>query len=242
MIKLLSESYARLWKSKVFWLCLCFMLAFSVYVMLSEGLFPSAGGVDSFDSLYMSYSQILGFCCAVFASLFLGTEYSDGTIRNKVVIGHTRARIYLANLTTVFVAALWMMAAWFVGGLIGIPLFGAWENVPGCIVNFVISLFTTAAFAAIFTLVAMLCTNKAVSAVISILLFLCLSAFAGSISSEVVRDLLPTGRVLWILGNDLGGSARMLFGAVMLPLLGSALITAAFTSAGILLFGKKDLI
>ena len=34
--------------------------------------------------------------------MFLGTEYSDGTIRNKIIVGHTRVRIYLANLNVIY--------------------------------------------------------------------------------------------------------------------------------------------
>ena len=41
------------------------------------------------------------FFCLILAagiSLIVGAEYSDGTIRNKLIIGKTKAQIYFANL------------------------------------------------------------------------------------------------------------------------------------------------
>ncbi|MGY3662454.1 MAG: hypothetical protein ACXAHE_00930 [Roseburia sp. 1XD42-69] len=47
--------------------------------------------------------------------MFLGTDYSDGTIRNKLTVGHTRTNIYLANLIVTFAAGLLIMCVWFIG-------------------------------------------------------------------------------------------------------------------------------
>ncbi len=239
MGKLLSANFARLWKNHTFWIGVAFMLALSVYVMLEGGL--SAPEHESYDMSAFGYSQIIGFCCAVFASLYLGSEYTDGAIRNKIIVGHSRARIYLANLVTVFTAMLLMIAAWLMGALIGFPFFGPLSNLPGCMVNFIASIFTTAAFSAIFTLIAMLCTNKAVSAVVSIILFLGLSVFAGNVNMNLIRNLLPTGQAVWIFGNDVGHSVLELLGSVLITLLGSVVIVITVTSAGITAFRKKDL-
>lgn len=241
MGKLLSANFARLWKDKSFWLCTLFMLGLAIYTVLSAAFSDHPRTIEHFEILYFGYSQLLGFCCAVFASFFLGTDYNEGTIRNKIVVGHSRAAIYVANLLTVFAAMLCMMVAWLLGGLAGLPFFGVWKNIAGCMVNLITSIFTTAAFAAIFTLVAMLCTNKTVSAVTSILLFACLSMLAGNISTEAVRDLLPTGRAIWVTGINAGSSIRTLFASVLLTLFGSLSITIMVTSTGILLFKKKDL-
>ena len=241
MSKLLSANLARLWKSKVFWLGAAFMLALAVYIMLSTALSYPPQNNESFDTLYFGYSQILGFCCAVFTSLFLGTEYSDGTIRNKIIVGHSRPRIYLANLATVFTAMLFMMAAWLVGALVGFPFFGPLENPAGCLVNFIAGVFTTAAFSAIFTFIAMLCSSKTLSAVISIISFLGLSVLASNIGYEPVRDFLPTGQAIWVAGAPVNNSILALLGSVLVTISGSVLIAAAITRIGIFMFQNKDL-
>ena len=45
------------------------------------------------------YALTVAILIPAFVSLFVGTEYSDGTIRNKMIIGHTRTCIYLSNIT-----------------------------------------------------------------------------------------------------------------------------------------------
>ena len=48
----------------------------------------------------------MGLVAAILTSMFIGSEYSDGTIRNKLVVGHSRMRIYLANLIVCSVACV----------------------------------------------------------------------------------------------------------------------------------------
>ena len=48
----------------------------------------------------MLFVLMSGVVLSAFCSLFVGAEYSDGTIRNKIAVGHSRAAVYLANLVT----------------------------------------------------------------------------------------------------------------------------------------------
>lgn len=43
---------------------------------------------------------------ALFSGLFISPEFTQGTIRNKLSIGHTRTNIYLADMITVITATL----------------------------------------------------------------------------------------------------------------------------------------
>ena len=36
----------------------------------------------------------MGLVAAILTSMFIGSEYSDGTIRNKLVVGHSRMRLH----------------------------------------------------------------------------------------------------------------------------------------------------
>lgn len=59
--------------------------------------------LDNFFFDYATYILVLG---AIFCSLFIGTEYSDGTIRNKLIMGYSRQKIYCANLIVCIIANL----------------------------------------------------------------------------------------------------------------------------------------
>lgn len=58
---------------------------------------------------------LMGLVSAIFTSLFIGSEYSDGTIRNKLVVGHSRMRIYLANLIVCSIASILISLAYTAG-------------------------------------------------------------------------------------------------------------------------------
>lgn len=172
MRKLLCANFARLWRDKVFWGCVLAVLFCSAGNMLN-GCRQATQDMSEFsytlEHYYYMMLPVLVLFIPVFTSLFLGTEYSDGTLRNKLIAGHRRTQVYLANLIVCTVASLLMLAALFAGGLVGIPTLGAWPLGLRILLWYTaIAVLMTAAFSAIFTLIGMLTPNKAFSAVLSL--------------------------------------------------------------------------
>ena len=169
MSKLLSANFLRLRHSKLFWAGMLLMFLFGLFPVLSQYNMHVRYGYDTvLDSVLFGYTIFIGFVVAVFTSLFVGTEYSDGTIRNKLIVGHSRIAIYFANLVTMGAAALLFCLSCMASTLaLGLPLLGA--PVTGlqtlCLMLFG-SLLLAVAFAAIFTMVSMVCSNKAAVAII----------------------------------------------------------------------------
>ena len=88
----------------------------------------------------------------MFSCLFLSVEYAEGTIRNKLTVGHTRREVYLSSFLTVFAACVCMALAWLVGSLAGVPLLGFLTMGPaGMILCVAVVVGFTAAFSAIYT-------------------------------------------------------------------------------------------
>ncbi len=108
-------------------------------------------------------------------------------MRNKIVIGHKRRDIYLANFITSAVAGIAMCAVFFLPYLcIGIPLLGFFELDISPILLFALTVFVLAvAFTAIFTMIAMLNHNKTFSAVVCILLAFGLLLTGAFLSSQL---------------------------------------------------------
>lgn len=173
MNKLLAANFSRLFKNKVFWICCIFAFCYGVFMQTMNYLTSIASGeVPQIDDLFFSFAIWTGILLSAFISLFLGTEYSDGTIRNKLVIGHRRHDIYLSNLIVCITAGAVMCAINLVVSFaVGIPLMGGFAAGAELVFATCIGiLITAAAFASICTMISMLCQNKAAAAVINILL------------------------------------------------------------------------
>lgn len=173
MNKLLAANFSRLFKNKVFWICCIFAFCYGVFMQTMNYLTSIASGeVPQIDDLFFSFAIWTGILLSAFISLFLGTEYSDGTIRNKLVIGHRRHDIYLSNLIVCITAGAVMCAINLVVSFaVGIPLMGGFDTGAELVFATCIGiLITAAAFASICTMISMLCQNKAAAAVINILL------------------------------------------------------------------------
>lgn len=182
MNKLLSAGFARLRKNHVFWFGIVFMMLTGIYTsLMSYAKMKETGYSCTLENGFFNYAVYIGIVSSVFCGLFIGTEYSDGAMRNKIVIGHTRGSIYLSNYIVCAAAGLCLCLANMIPYLcIGVPLLGSFEtDVKKMILLVLCTFFMTLALSAIYTVIAMLNQNKAVVASVCILsAFLLL--FAGS--------------------------------------------------------------
>jgi len=167
MSKLLSANFARLKTSKTFWLGMAVMALFAVSSCLNANSSRSFSGIDS---IFFSAYIITGILIAIFCGLFIGTEYSDGAIRNKLVVGHGRSSVYLSNFITCAVVGLFMDLIFHLVILaLGIPLVGTFQNGWLTALAMLLTGFLmTLSFAAVFSLLVMLNQNKALASIISI--------------------------------------------------------------------------
>ncbi len=189
MSRLLCADFAKLKKNRFFWLCIIGMVGFGLFMKIMEYITMQqyADEAPPLDSMLSVYSMVIGFLTAAFVSLFVGTEYSDGTIRNKIIIGHSRAAIYFSNLIACSAAGFFMCLAYLLPALAaGIPLCGIktadFRYLAGMILC---SFIMTLAFTSLCTLVGMLCQNKAMTAVITILSVCLLFAASVYISAKL---------------------------------------------------------
>lgn len=172
MCKLLFAQFSRLKKNKVFLGEVIFMWVFGAFLAANQYFEQVKYGSDVLlDNIFFGYSLIIGILMAVFSTIFLGTEYSDGTIRNKLIVGHSRLDIYLSNLI-VNLSVSFLFCLSFIAGvsIVGIPLIGFLETEFKIILIFLIgTLVLSVAYSSIYTMLSMICSNKTAVAVISIL-------------------------------------------------------------------------
>lgn len=184
MNKLLTANFARLKKDKVFWIGMAFMFAAGVFSVIMKLINDPTATADQ---LMLIFPVLIGIVSAAFCSLYIGTEYSDGTIRNKLIVGHTRSAVYLSNFITCSAAGIVMCLSYVAAvAAFGLSLLGFSEMSMGALVVLILVAFMMViATTALFTLLCMLNQNKATAAVICILIIVALLVLATMINAKL---------------------------------------------------------
>lgn len=188
MSKLLRANFARLWKSKVFRLGMLFM--FGVALCVVSEMYKNMSIPDSRihgDSMLFNGCMYIPIVAAAFIGLFIGGEYSDGTIRNKLIVGHTRNEVYFSNFIVSAAALIMMHLAYIITIIcLGFTIVGNVENTFGTLIFiFLISVTTLIAFNAIFLFISMMISSKSNGSVAGLLVSLVLFFAALLIASSL---------------------------------------------------------
>lgn len=179
MRNLLSAGFLRLRRSKSLWVCMAVMAGAGIFeaaagwfAMMDFRAFGVPDAVVSLDSRYFIFPFLAGILMSAFCALFVGAEYSDGAIRNKLMAGHSRAAVYLSNLILCVTAGVLLCLGYIAAVLAaGCPLLGPMRApLPTVLWYTLCAVVMTAALTALFTMIAMLCQNKAATAVACIFL------------------------------------------------------------------------
>ena len=145
MRELLAANLVRLRKTGLFWGAALLHAAFALFRIYTIVDDRKYGYETTLDEALFTFIMIEGLVMAVFIAVFLGTEYSDGTVRNKITAGHGRVRIYLANLLTVCLACLVFTAVYLLTTLaVGLPVLGGLTLGAGVIASTLLGTLATA--------------------------------------------------------------------------------------------------
>ena len=186
MNKLLRANLARLVRNKAFWLLTALMaLDGGAYTALRNARVPDE--VVPLDRSLATFFIPAALFLAIFTALYIGTEYSDGAIRNKLMVGHGRGKVYCANLIVCLLAGLAFCAAYLLPYLaVGIPLLGEpTRPTAELATSLACGLGAILAFGALMVMVSMLCSSRAVSSVLCIMLLLALLTTGLSIQANL---------------------------------------------------------
>lgn len=202
MSNLLCSEFARLFKSRVFYVVLALSAGISIYIVVSSCLFyaeiTSVPALMDFEltGLFLSH----GFIAPVFISLFVGREYGDGTIRNKLAVGHSRTCVYLSEFIVCFTAELIMQAVCLI---IVIPsslvfLDGFRSSAQDIIKNQFIGICIIAVYSAVFVLISMIVNSKAVTVVAALIAAVILFTLGETVS----QGLMPAEPYTTEMGEE----------------------------------------
>ena len=254
MCNLLTAYCQRLRKNKVFIGLFLFMILLAIIIpVIAHNEMITYNKTYTLESRFSWHLFIIGIVIAVFSAWFLGTEYSDGTIRNKIIAGNSRTKIYLASLCICVVGSLLLV----ISHQVILILMGTWLIAPfvlditSVILLIGISLLIAITFASINTLFVLINQNKASSAIICLvvnILMLGISFYVLSVlfssgmaeTDSIIKSIyefinlfLPTGQIFRLGSLDLTHATEMIIYDI--------LICSFSTGIGIAIFKKKDL-
>ncbi len=172
MSRLLQAGFLRIRKNHVFIGGLVLSFLFTAAVIVNHKIETAPYGSSSpLDNFLFGGPIAISIILSVLCSLFVGTEYSDGTIRNKLVVGHTRTGIYFSHFLLCTFAAVFMYLLTLIAAFaFGIPLLGLPTiKLPALFLYFVSGLLLCIAYAALFNMISMLCASKSRANIICIL-------------------------------------------------------------------------
>ena len=189
MYKLLNAGFSRLMKNKIFWGIVIITIIIALGLVLNR--ISSSGFFENeIEPVLTNYILFIGFFIAIFTSLFVGTEYSDGAIRNKIVVGHTRKNIYLSNLIISIAVGLFIEIVYLIlVMIIGIPTLGGLQ-IPIDKFLFILldMVLIIIAYSSIFNFITLICSDITIATVVCILSFIGMFVVSEFVVSPIAND------------------------------------------------------
>ncbi len=195
MSKLLSTEFRRLFKSSLYKWCMLLsgVLSAVLIILRWRDVCESSAAYANLpaeyskadDMLFMG-SLFMLFVIAIFTGMFAGTEYSDGTIRNKLIVGHKRSSIYISKLVVcstanIILHAISVIVAWGLGSLLlGVDMQYGELLTRTCMLFFIIISMT-----ALMLLFAMLIQSKSIGSVACLSFMIIMILAAGYVQNRL---------------------------------------------------------
>lgn len=230
MTKLLNANFRRLLQSKTFWIGLVLACAHTLLGVLNNLYYKQAwvdqSSVITADHTAFPDTLITIIIMAVLVTMLVGREYTDKTIRNKIVTGHSRVNIYLSNLIVCLTAAtiLFVVPMLIMGVGVGSLLLGGFTlSFKAFILPFFCYLLGVLGFTALFLLIVMSVQNRTVAAIVVLLLAVILFSVPSTLGEmleaperveevvwdDTVEDFASTGEMMENQAY-IGGPARVM--------------------------------
>lgn len=170
MYNLLRAGFYRLKKDIIFWLFLFVTIGASIFALFRIAESGDGTNLYNYINEYLIY---IGLFMSMFISIFVGKEYSEGIIRNKIIVGHNRISIYISKLiisivVSVFCEFIYIAIMFLVGSKIYEPLQMPISQLSIIILNAVLIIIT---YCSIFNLISMICSEITISVVMSVVIF-----------------------------------------------------------------------
>ena len=256
MRKLLSADTRRLFRSRWFWLCLGGMLGMSVaFIIMQKTAMDYTVPLSRVIFLPMSF---FGMAVAALVSLFVGEDFSDGFIRNKLIAGRLRRSVFASHLVVSSVACITIYLVVIIfTSTVGSFFFEINLTMAVFFKYLLLGVGMCVAYGCIYCTITMLCGNKTTATVVCMGLaffFLCLSLHSNQVMVQpaykdgVLNPAYVDGAVKVIYGilhdlNPTGQAAQLSTMNAFSPfrMLACDAVWVVFAAVGTAIFQRKDI-
>lgn len=234
MNRLLHADGIRMIRSKWFWLCLGSMLVMAIAFIIMQ--YTAMDYVVPLSRVIFLPVSFYGMITAAFVSLFVGQDFTDGFIRNKLIAGRGRHNVFFSNLIVSFIACIiiYLITVLFTV-LIGSIYFEVDVTAERCLRYMFLGIGMCLAYGSIYCTITMLCRKGTTAIVLCMglsffLLFLGLytnqimvqpqykdgipnpAYVEGAVKSfyAILHDLNPTGQAAQLSAMDVFSPVRWL--------------------------------
>ncbi len=270
MRSLLKADLRRMLKDKLFFIaCIIgagFALLSSVlYLGLNAIVSSVEDGMPLFyakDSLAQSFAPLnnFGIAIPIFICIIINKDFSYGTIRNKIICGHSRAKIYLS----LFISSTLLTLALILGytivsfGVSSILLDYSYTTTFLDDIGYILATiaFGVLGYILLSSFIVFFCTTMknvglAIILYMGIAFFLTLAATALFVCQEMlpqdkkflspIIDFLCNINIFYLFSNVIGMIDTYTLKEVLYILLDTVIFGSAVTALGIFIFKKKNL-
>ncbi len=211
MIGLLKADFYRLFRSKFFYILGAVIFVLSLAVLGLYVLVVNFGGTMTAEGFQrLSFDGTVGYCAAIASAIFVCSDHSGGGIRDKVVTGCGRRKVFYSEWIVLSVASVcYYLLPQIVVFAFGGAVFG-WADARVCDVLslFVAGIFVSLAYAAIFCSISLLLKKLSHALLLSVLGMFGISLILGvlsvaefymdssafSVFCDVLRYITPVGQ------------------------------------------------
>ena len=154
---------------------------------------------------------VYGIVAAMLISLLHGGEYSEGTLRNKLICGCDRVQVYLSQaVVSVIICSMMYLLALATALVLGVPLFDLHVSISHEMLTAWIGLMCSVYYASLYTMVTAICRSRTAAVATNMALSVGMLLLSVSISEmlidpasgnefwRIVLEMIPTGQAVLV--------------------------------------------
>ena len=216
------------------------MLIFT-FLGLMAGIINKGNSSPSCDGIF-EWTMVLALLLSALGGLYVSRDYTQNTIRNKIIVGHKRFSIYLSKQLAVALMYLTCSGLFIVSSIVSNLMFIGMDNLnkEALITGIVVSIFVIIVFSAITVFIAMSLKRETGGLMPLLVMFIMmmlsgwLPEFVKGKAIDTINDIIPTSQMMLL-------NIQTVDPHPVRHILYSILLTIIFFVGGYTIFKKSDL-